>query len=588
MKSLLNKLRSMGLATRVVTTVLAAIIVITGFTTYYVKTLSYNTAQTSISSYAVEVIQNMGKVFKSDTYDKFLVKSIRDENYWVVREQLNVFAQQTGALYAYVMDYRDGVLSTYIIGEPKDEDKYGPIGQPAEGNDVELAKRVYKGESVYSPIINDINYGSYVSAWTPVKNAKGEVIGILGFDIDVNLVSGISKDVYGQSLKTYLPLMLLVAIIVIGACAYVVARSLRPLNGIKRSMESLANNDLNKAAKDIEWVGLSRKDEVGQLQVSVSKMINNLQSMVLRISGSTQNTEDLSQELLTDVSKAKDSLDSMTKSLHNISEGSALQMNSATESSLAASEMASGITRIAQSSMLVSERSNEVLHEASDGYGKIQSVIKQVEVIQEAVTSSANTITEMSKRSHEIDDVLASITEVAVQTNLLSLNASIEAARAGEHGRGFSVVAAEIRKLAEHSQVSVNKISTLLAGIHGDTENAMYGMTKGVKEADAGIILVREAGAAFNGIVNKITSVAEEISEVSAAAEQISAGAEEVAATIEDMSNIAISSSELTTAVEKEANKQLAVIDLVVNSTDRLSNNVTELKTVVDEFSLKE
>ncbi|KAF6613490.1 methyl-accepting chemotaxis protein, partial [Paenibacillus sp. EKM208P] len=107
----------------------------------------------------------------------------------------------------------------------------------------------------------------------------------------------------------------------------------------------------------------------------------------------------------------------------------------------------------------------------------------------------------LDERTQQIDTMLHAITDIAQQTNLLALNASIEAARAGEEGRGFSVVASEVRKLAEQSNQSSGQISELIQNMRKDMEHSLKTMERVKQDVDSGIKIASETEQQFNKIV---------------------------------------------------------------------------------------
>jgi len=123
-----------------------------------------------------------------------------------------------------------------------------------------------------------------------------------------------------------------------------------------------------------------------------------------------------------------------------------------------------------------------VVDRANDGGQTIELAIAQMGKIETTVNSSAQVVSKLGERSKEIGQIVATISGIAGQTNLLALNAAIEAARAGEQARGFTVVAEEVRKLAEQSQEATKKIAVLIGEIQGDTDNAVVAMNNGTRE----------------------------------------------------------------------------------------------------------
>ncbi|MGO4276703.1 methyl-accepting chemotaxis protein, partial [Paenibacillus sp. TAF58] len=139
------------------------------------------------------------------------------------------------------------------------------------------------------------------------------------------------------------------------------------------------------------------------------------------------------------------------------------------ETSKAMEEMSKGIQNIAEASSNASDLAIETTKGAIQGNEMIHLAIHRMNAVNDIVQKSAAELIQLKDRSIEIGGIVNMITEIASQTHLLALNASIEAARAGELGRGFSVVAAEVKKLAEESERSAQQIQELIRSIQTDT-----------------------------------------------------------------------------------------------------------------------
>ncbi len=167
----------------------------------------------------------------------------------------------------------------------------------------------------------------------------------------------------------------------------------------------------------------------------------------------------------------------------------------------------------ASESVLLAER---VSREASEkGMPAVQSAVGGMQEIKRSVSSLAEVIHGLRKRSEEIGKILAVIDEVADQTQLLSLNAAIIAAQAGEHGHAFAVVASEIKSLAQKTTVSTREVSELITAIQHETHSSVTQVHEGLEVVDRGVELVRGASLAFE----KINSSSYESTEMSRAIE---------------------------------------------------------------------
>jgi methyl-accepting chemotaxis protein len=241
------------------------------------------------------------------------------------------------------------------------------------------------------------------------------------------------------------------------------------------------------------------------------------------------------QGLEHDAEELKDSLQTLCGDMENISkeaadilEGANIQSENVERSTEAMMDISSGIQQIASNAQNVSNTSTTTLQAVADGFKAIETVIGQMESIYQKVENLSEVITDLSKHSREIGNIVNTITEISNQTNLLALNAAIEAARAGEHGRGFAVVADEVRKLSEEATASTNQISEIVSSIQESISKSVEYMNEGKTEVTNGIRIVNDAKRAFEVIQSDMDNVLQQIIEVSAAVQQLSASSDEI------------------------------------------------------------
>ncbi|WP_289282694.1 methyl-accepting chemotaxis protein, partial [Methylophaga sp. UBA5088] len=135
---------------------------------------------------------------------------------------------------------------------------------------------------------------------------------------------------------------------------------------------------------------------------------------------------------------------------------------------------------------------DEVVHEARVQYESVRSGTQE---IRDVVETSAKAVQSLHSRTAEIGNIIGVITEITNQTNLLALNAAIEAARAGDHGRGFSVVADEVRNLAQRTATSADEIRQMIETIQSETLDAYKFMESGVENVDRSLKKTEEASS---------------------------------------------------------------------------------------------
>jgi hypothetical protein len=155
--------------------------------------------------------------------------------------------------------------------------------------------------------------------------------------------------------------------------------------------------------------------------------------------------------------------------------------------------------------------------------------------IQEQMGLIAESIVRLSEQSQAIGEIIASVTDLAEQSNLLAVNAAIEAAKAGEHGRGFGVVAQEVRSLAEQSKQATAQVRTILNDIQKATSSAVMATEQGDRAVGAGVTQSHEAGESIRQLVDVITESAQAATQIAASSQQQLVGINQVAQAMENI-----------------------------------------------------
>jgi methyl-accepting chemotaxis protein len=207
------------------------------------------------------------------------------------------------------------------------------------------------------------------------------------------------------------------------------------------------------------------------------------------------------------------------------------QASGATESSAAVTETVATVDEVAQTAEQAVQRAQAVAESAQrasvigkDGRRAVEESVAAMTAVKEQVESIAGSIVSLAEQAQAIGEIIATVNDIAEQTNLLSLNAAVEAARAGEHGRGFGVVAAEVKALAEQSRKATGEVRRILGEIQRATGTAVMTTEQGTKQVAATARQVAEAGETIRTLVDAADGAAQATHQIVASAGQQAAG----------------------------------------------------------------
>jgi methyl-accepting chemotaxis protein len=225
------------------------------------------------------------------------------------------------------------------------------------------------------------------------------------------------------------------------------------------------------------------------------------------------------------VAEVSSSIEQMMQSSRSVFGSLEELAGASAETSSSMEEMAASLREVDTNAAETARLSENVVQIAERGRQKVDQTIRGMHAIQEATDTAQGVINGLGRRADEIGQILNVIDDVAEETNLLALNAAIIAAQAGEHGRAFSVVADEIKDLAEKVFASTKEIGGLIRGVQGEAANAVGAIEGGARSVESGVNLSAEAGVALEEITSAAGQSGERISEIVAAVREQSRAA---------------------------------------------------------------
>ena len=247
-------------------------------------------------------------------------------------------------------------------------------------------------------------------------------------------------------------------------------------------------------------------------------------------------------ELVRDVKKAATKVNTSTENiLHNTNamadgaENQAAQTEGITKSS---KDMVNLLNMTNENAQRAAEAANKAKEIAERGSKIVKKSVDGMRIIRDSVQEASKQVKQLGDNSKQISEITDFIVEIANRTNLLALNASIEAARAGEAGRGFTVVADEIRNLAERSSKSAEEISELVEDIQNGINKSVEAMESGTTEVSQGTELVDKAGEILKEILGSVEISSSSIIDISKATHEQTEFSENIAKSLEEIAEI--------------------------------------------------
>lgn len=354
-----------------------------------------------------------------------------------------------------------------------------------------------------------------------------------------------------------------------------------PLRRAVSFAEQVAQGDLTATLYSMD-----QEDEIGKLCKALNSMLDNFRSLVGDISHGSDIFADSSRLLTERAELTALAAKQVASAINQVAQGSQSQANSVQTIMHAIQDMTQGISKIEANVKLADRASSQALHVANEGDLAMSKANTQMNHIHQTVEDTGKIISTLGEKSEVIGSIVETIKAISNQTNLLALNAAIEAARAGEHGRGFSVVAEEVRKLAEQSTVSSAQIEQIIVDIKTNLEKAIASMDAEKEVVQSGTLAIGEAQQAFTRIMEGTRTVNEQIQEVASLSSGIALSSQQISTEITQVASVTQETTAQTEEVASSSSEQMHSMEDINQSSEELSGTALELQTAARRFKL--
>lgn len=354
----------------------------------------------------------------------------------------------------------------------------------------------------------------------------------------------------------------------------------RFIEQFKILMKQAENGDLTIRGK------IHKKDELGELTERFNQFISRIRSLILEAKDTSITVAASSNEIMKASDQISSSAEEAAGNIVIVSENASKQAELAEQSNKAVHGVAEGLNIINENTVYISELGNKAMKTVNSGTQSITEQNDKMANTKKASKNVTDVISDLSAKSNEIGEVIEFINEITGQINLLSLNASIEAARAGEAGKGFTVVANEVKKLAELSKKSTQKISSLIEGVQNDIEKAVNEVTITKVSIEEQASSLRGTDNSFNLIQHSVLEMVNKIKQVTDKTKEINKNAASMEMSLKNMVTIIEQNNSSTQEVTAVTEEQTASIEEVTSSINHLAEMSNNLRKSLDKFKI--
>ena len=375
--------------------------------------------------------------------------------------------------------------------------------------------------------------------------------------------------------------MVIAAVVIALTIGYFIATGISgAMRKMSQGLDKTANGDLTYA------FSTKRRDEFANLTNSMNVMVKGIRDVLIEMKEFSSKVIGLSNDVSVDSVSISDAAHNTTKVMEEVARGILDQADNTERSNQLMISFSENIAEVTNRTTLMGNAADDVIGAVGQGRSIMSALSKQSNETVKLTGELLSDIKEVEKNSLEIQNFVNVISDIAEETNLLSLNASIEAARAGDAGRGFSVVADEIRKLADQSMESGNNINRFAAIIEETTKKTTESASRTEKMILEQAQSLEETVKVFAQINESVDNLVKDIRETLVMLQRVDREKTDVQNSLQNISTVSQEVAASGEEVTATLNQQAEIIAELSNKAGELNSDADKLNEAISRFTI--
>lgn len=446
----------------------------------------------------------------------------------------------------------------------------------------EIREAIQNGHELQLEAMSEISKEKMLEVFEPLHISGYHAPWSVQISLPKSKIDAEAESILRSGITVGLIALIILALVVV----IMVNRMTKAIAAIADILDKFSRLDL-RYDQSKTWL-LDYKDEIGSICGALATTQASITEVIRQLTTEAEGNSDRAETLMASAEESNASMEEIKEAIEKVTTLTESNAAALEESNASVEEVAAGAQQAAHSSSEAAEASELGSQENQVAVKGVNQAIEKMEEAEKVSQKSIVQIKELAGSIENIVGFVGDITRIADQTNLLALNAAIEAARAGDAGRGFAVVAEEVRKLAEESGNSAEKIQGIIAGLQQNSENSIKGTEHTGEILSSAMDMARNSQNELTKAIELSKKVNEAIQSIAAVSEEQAASSQEMTSSIDQITSANMDTVHMVESIKNASDETGRTTESVANEAQAVAESSATMKNLVEKFKLEE